>query len=93
MKSAKFIAVFVAAISGLLVYATLASITKSPSAAAMLGVLVAGVLGLAFYEWWYSSGLKIVLSAQQMLVAIDTEHNTREIAVILRGNSPNTTQK
>jgi hypothetical protein len=30
--------------------------------------------------------MKMVLSAQQMLVAIDTEHNTREIAETLRGN-------
>jgi cell division protein YceG involved in septum cleavage len=48
------------------------------------GVLVGFVLGAIFYEWWYNSGLKMVLTAQQILVAIDTEHNTREIAEALR---------
>jgi high-affinity Fe2+/Pb2+ permease len=84
MKSAAFIGVVAAVISGLLAYAGVTSATKIPSAGAMLGVLVAGVLGLVFYEWWYNSGLRMVLSAQQMLVAIDTEHNTREIVEALR---------
>jgi hypothetical protein len=48
------------------------------------GILVGFVLGAIFYEWWHNSGLKMVLSARRMLVAIDTEHNTREIAEPLR---------
>jgi hypothetical protein len=56
------------------------------SSLGQISLLVSGVLGLAFRQWWYHSGMKMVLSAQQMLVAIDTEHNTRGIAEILREN-------
>ena len=48
----------------------------------IFGLFLPGVLGLAFRQKWYSSGMKMVLSAQQMLVVIDTEHNTRKIAEI-----------
>ncbi|HUZ45851.1 MAG TPA: hypothetical protein VMW54_04375 [Terriglobia bacterium] len=46
----------------------------------IFGLILPTVLSLAFRQWWYGSGLKMVLNAQQMLVVIDTEHNTREIA-------------
>jgi hypothetical protein len=49
-----------------------------------IDLIVSGLAGLAFRQWWYNSGLTMVLSAQQMLVAIDTEHNTREIAEAMR---------
>lgn len=49
-----------------------------------LFLIVWVVSGLMFWGYWYNSGLKMVLSAQQMLVVIDTEHNTREIAEALR---------
>jgi di/tricarboxylate transporter len=90
MRTAKFIAVVVAVISGLLVFAGVASATKEGAAGmgagAFFGVLVGFLLGAVFYQWWYNSGLRMVLSAQQMLVAIDTEHNTREIAETLRAS-------
>ena len=57
-----------------------------PGQAIILGLFAAGALGVAFRQWCYNSGLKKVLSAQQMLVAIDTEQNTREIAEGLRRN-------
>jgi hypothetical protein len=47
-------------------------------------LVVWAVSGLAFGIYWYKSGLRMVLSAQLMLVAIDTEQNTREIAEALR---------
>ena len=49
-------------------------------------IIVPIIVGIGFYRWLYNKGVKMVLTAQQMLVAIDTEHNTREIAEIVRGN-------
>jgi cell division protein YceG involved in septum cleavage len=84
MKTATAITLVVWAIAGLLVYAGVTSASKVPTAGIMPGGLVGGVLAIVFYEWWYNSGLRMLLSAQQMLVTIDTGHNTREIAEILR---------
>ena len=87
MKTAKITSVVVGVLSGLLVFGGVAVAGASKGAiggGAFLGVLVGFLLGAIFYEWWYNSGLKMVLTAQQTLVSIDTEHNTREIAEMLR---------
>jgi len=87
IKSAVRIALAVGAVCGLLAFGAITSAMNDPRAAVVglfFGVLVGFVLGAIFYEWWYNSGLKMVLTAQQILVAIDTEHNTREIAEALR---------
>ncbi len=51
---------------------------------ALAGVVIGSVLGAVIYQWRHDSGLRMVLDAQQMLVAIDTEHNTREIVDLLK---------
>ena len=61
---------------------------SEPGTALLAAAIVAALLGLAFRDWWYNNGLKMVLNAQQVLVAIDTEQNTREIAELLREAKP-----
>ncbi len=46
----------------------------------MFGIFLPTVLSLILRKQWYSSGLKMVLSARQTLASIDTECNTRKIA-------------
>ncbi len=49
------------------------------------------IAGVWFRQWWYNSGIRMVLSAQQLLVAIDTEQNTRNISeVMARSQAVNT---
>lgn len=56
----------------------------TPETAITIGLFVGLPIGWGYYRWCYDSGLNMVLRAQQMLVAIDTEHNTRRIAEALR---------
>ena len=75
-------------ISCLLVGFGLAAATRKAEAffggTIVLGLPIGLLLGGAFYRFYYDSGIKMVLAAQQTLVAIDTEHNTRQIAEALR---------
>lgn len=87
MKMATRWGLTVGIISWLLVSFGLAAATQKAVAlfaGAVLGVPIGFLLGVALYRLYYDSGLNMVLRAQQMLVAIDTEHNTREIAEALR---------
>ena len=86
MKHATFLGILVAIGCWFLIVGILQRLYASvrPEETMTFGLFAAGALGAAFRQWWYNSGMKMVLSAQQMLVAIDTEHNTREIAEALR---------
>jgi len=79
-------------ISCLLVGLGLAAVTRKAEAffggAVVLGAPIGLLLGAGFYRLYYDSGIKMVLAAQQTLVAIDTEHNTRQIAEALRPSQP-----
>jgi hypothetical protein len=44
------------------------------------------VIAIAFLIWRLETGMKIILEAQRTLILVDTEHNTAEIAELLRGN-------
>jgi len=87
MRHATFLAILVATGCSVLVAVILVYLLASAKGNPPLGtiaLIVRALSGLIFRQWWCSSGLKMVLSAQHMLVAIDTEHNTREIVEALR---------
>ena len=63
------------------------SVAKAvPQSETIPSLLLGGMLGLALRQWCYDKGMQMVVSAQQILVTIDTEHNTRIIAEALRPN-------
>ena len=87
MKRALFLGILVAILCTMLMFLILVPLFASAKGNPPIGtiaLIVGGVLGLAIGQWCYNTGMKMVLSAQQMLVLIDTEHNTREIAEALR---------
>ena len=43
-------------------------------------------IAIAFLIWQLERGMKLILEAQRTLMLVDTEHNTAEIAELLRGN-------
>jgi hypothetical protein len=56
------------------------SLSSHSATMVIFGIFLPAVLSLIFRKQWHSSGLKMVLSAQQTLAGIDTEYHTRKIA-------------
>ena len=64
----------------------------------MAGALLLARFGVEHFGWWslgiatafliwrLETGMKLILEAQRTLILVDTEHNTAEIAELLRGN-------
>jgi xanthosine utilization system XapX-like protein len=84
MRQAPFIGVLVGIVIGFLPVPIWMKMKATPSEAIVFGCILGIMVGLGYYKWAYESGLNMVLQAQQMLVAIDTEHNTRRIAEALQ---------